>query len=96
MTIWRMRITCWITKAEHIHSHYVIFIAFPLQKLLQERASVLHYMYVHCLSCFKLKRSGVPRQILRDTGIEFDVFSTVHHSIDLFHLPILMHNSFIH
>jgi len=23
-------------------------------------------------------------------------FSTVHHSIDLFHLPTLMHNSFIH
>ena len=26
----------------------------------------------------------------------FDVFLTVHHSIDLFHLPSLMHNSFIH
>ena len=25
----------------------------------------------------------------------FDVFLTVHHSIDLFHLPSLMHNSFI-
>ena len=24
----------------------------------------------------------------------FDVFLTVHHSIDLFHLPTLMHNSF--
>ena len=24
---------------------------------------------------------------------EFDVFSTVHHSIELFHLPTLMHNS---
>jgi len=26
----------------------------------------------------------------------FYVFSTVHHSIDLFHLPTLMHNSFIY
>ena len=26
----------------------------------------------------------------------FDMFLTVHHSIDLFHLPTLMHNSFIH
>jgi hypothetical protein len=26
----------------------------------------------------------------------FDVFLTVHHSIDLFHLPTVMHNSFIH
>ena len=24
------------------------------------------------------------------------IFSTVHYSIDLFHLPTLMHNSFIH
>ena len=27
--------------------------------------------------------------------IPFDVFSTVHHSIELFHLPTLMHNSLI-
>ena len=27
---------------------------------------------------------------------DFDVFSTVHHSRDLFHLPTLMHNSFIY
>ena len=27
---------------------------------------------------------------------QYDVISTVHHSIDLFHLPTLMHNSFIH
>jgi len=26
----------------------------------------------------------------------FEVFLTVHHSTDLFHLPTLMHNSFIH
>ena len=26
----------------------------------------------------------------------FMFFLTVHHSIDLFHLPTLMHNSFIH
>ena len=26
----------------------------------------------------------------------FDVFLTMHHSIVLFHLPTLMHNSFIH
>jgi hypothetical protein len=28
--------------------------------------------------------------------MNFDVFLTVHHSIDLFHLPTLTHNSFIH
>ena len=28
MTIWRMRIACWITKARDAHSEYVILIAF--------------------------------------------------------------------
>jgi len=31
-----------------------------------------------------------------NTTIYFDVFLTVHHIIDSFHLPTLMHNFFIH
>ena len=31
MTIWRMRIACWIPKSTDTRSEYVIFIAFPLQ-----------------------------------------------------------------
>ena len=42
MTIWRMRIACWITRATNPHSEYVILIAFPLQQWLSERASMLH------------------------------------------------------
>ena len=30
MTIWRMRIACWTTKATNTHSGYEILIAFPL------------------------------------------------------------------
>jgi len=30
MTIWRMRIACWISKAKNKHSEYVIPIAFAL------------------------------------------------------------------
>jgi len=30
MTIWRIRIACWITKATNTHPEYVIPIAFPL------------------------------------------------------------------
>jgi hypothetical protein len=41
MTIRRMRIACWITKATNTHSEYVIFIAFLLQQWLHE----------HCLPC---------------------------------------------
>ena len=46
MTIWRMRISCCVTKAANAHSEYVILIAFPLQQWLQERASLLRYMYI--------------------------------------------------
>jgi hypothetical protein len=31
MTVWRMRIACWIPMATNTHSEYVILIAFPLQ-----------------------------------------------------------------
>ena len=38
MTIWRMRIACWTSKATNTHSEYVIFIAYTLQQWLNERA----------------------------------------------------------
>ena len=37
MTVWRMRIACWIRKATNTHSGYVIIFAFPLQQWLHER-----------------------------------------------------------
>jgi len=37
LTIWRMRIAHWIPKATDTHSEYVILIAFPLQKWLQDQ-----------------------------------------------------------
>jgi hypothetical protein len=36
MTIWRMRIACWISKATNKQSQYVILTAFPLQQLLEQ------------------------------------------------------------
>ena len=41
MTIWRVRIACWIPKATDTHSEYVILLVFPLQQWLHERASIL-------------------------------------------------------
>jgi len=49
MTIWRMRIACWITKATSTHSEYVILTAFPLQQWLQECTSMLRNTYIACL-----------------------------------------------
>ena len=46
MTIWRMRILCWIPKATNTRSGYVILIAFPLQQLLHEGGSMLRYTYI--------------------------------------------------
>jgi hypothetical protein len=41
VTIWRMRIVCWIPKATDVHSEYVILVDFPLQQWLHERPSLL-------------------------------------------------------
>jgi hypothetical protein len=49
ITIWRMRIACWIPKATDTHSEYVILVAFPLQQWLHERASVLRYTFIGCI-----------------------------------------------
>ena len=49
VTIWRMRIACWIPKAIDTQSQYVILIAFPQQQWLHEGASVLRY--TSCISC---------------------------------------------
>ena len=61
MTIWRMRVACWISRVTranaHAHAHtpehphtrrekYEILIAFPLQQWFRERASMLRYTYV--------------------------------------------------
>ena len=46
MTIWRMRIACWIPKARNIDAEYVIRTAFRLQPWLHERASLLRYTYI--------------------------------------------------
>jgi len=44
--IWRMSIECWIPKATNTHSEYAILTAFPLQQLLHQNASMLHYAYI--------------------------------------------------
>jgi hypothetical protein len=47
---WRMRVACWINKATCTHSEYVVFIDFPRQPWLRERALML-LLNVHCLCC---------------------------------------------
>jgi hypothetical protein len=47
MTIWRMLITCWITKATNTHSQYVRVILFHYNNGLRTRLNVT--LYVYCL-----------------------------------------------
>ena len=53
MTVWLMRIACWLTEATDTQSEYVVHIFLPLQKWLHESVSVLRYTYVACLVCFQ-------------------------------------------
>ena len=55
MTIWRMRIACWVTNATNRHSEHVILIAFLLQQWLRERATMIRYTFIVCLIEIKLK-----------------------------------------
>ena len=42
----RLRFACWISKATHTHSEYVILIVSPRQQWLRERPSLLCYAYI--------------------------------------------------
>jgi len=54
MTIWRMRIACWMPEITNTHSEYVIRNAFPGQQWLHDCASVLSYTYIACLVEFAM------------------------------------------
>jgi len=49
MTVWHMRIACWIPKATNTYAEDVMLIVFPLQQWLHERTSVSR-AYIACLS----------------------------------------------
>jgi hypothetical protein len=50
MTIWRMRLACWITNATNTLRICNTYCFFPLQQWLHERTSMLRYTYpIACL-----------------------------------------------
>jgi hypothetical protein len=72
-------------------------------KLMRHRGWLISFAanqmcWTHCNNSETLGRARNTRNQV--SGLSpyfcFDVFLTVHHCIDLFHLPTLMHNSFIH
>jgi hypothetical protein len=54
VTIWRMRIACWINNIIDKRSEYVILIAFPQQQWLRERATMLNCSFIACSVFFVL------------------------------------------
>ena len=70
MTIWSIRIGCWIPKATNASSEYIKLIAFPLQIWISEFASLLCYMYIACLvinlSCLPEQGSVTNRNMLQN------------------------------
>ena len=71
MTVRRMRIACSVPKTTNTHSKYVILIAFPRQKWLQERASMLRYAYIVCLVIGLLYINTVIPRLTSDPANEF-------------------------
>jgi hypothetical protein len=67
MTIWRMRIACWVPKATNTQSEYVTPIVFPLQQLLYEHTSVLRYTPIALLFCIwyqiHVSQAHIPREM---------------------------------
>jgi hypothetical protein len=49
MTIWRMRIACWIPKPTNTRTGCIILTAFSVQQWLHELASMLRDTYITCL-----------------------------------------------
>ena len=73
LTVWRMRCSCWKTKATNTHSEHVIIIAFPLQQRLRERAAMLRYTHI--------ARRGTVRQPYRTAVPQY-------YNVILQHLPL--------
>jgi len=49
MTMWCIRIACWMPKATNTHSECVIYIVLLLPQWLHESFLMLHYTYILCL-----------------------------------------------
>jgi hypothetical protein len=85
MTIWRMRILCWIPKATNTISEYVILISFPLQQWLHDSALMLRYTYItyrvyfshRCLQqriCNTLLKQGLLTHLLKPNCLCMNIF----------------------
>jgi hypothetical protein len=94
MTIWRMRVAGWIPKATNTHSQYVIFIAFPLQQWLHDRASFLRYTYNACLVFLQVISVVIVQWLMVQCFRVWSSVSWVYCLEILAHFPLSLSNSY--
>ena len=71
MTIWHMRIACWVLKTTNTHSGYVILLSFPWQQWLHKRTSTLHCSTLFVLFNLTLSNSHEVYVLLYMCILEF-------------------------
>jgi hypothetical protein len=66
LVIWRIRITCWISKATCTHTHTQICntYCFSATTIIRERAWLLRYTYIACLVFSWFGPSVLPHRLL--------------------------------
>ena len=80
MTIWRMRIACWIPKATDAHSQYVIINVIPVQQWLHERALMLRFTYIASLVIRKYLQTQRPcHEIIADNLSQSKLCKEIYH-----------------
>jgi hypothetical protein len=77
-----MRNLYWFPTATNQQKGYVILTAFPLQQWLQERTSMLRYMYIGCSVIFiflnrKWKTKYSELEVFRDFNLHW-IYSRIH------------------
>jgi len=90
VAIWRMRIASWIPKAtnKHTHTSCVTLIAFPLQRWMHERASLLRYTYIARLVFIALFIAHFNRFVILSRNV-FTIYVTTYHIfVKKYRLPV--------
>jgi hypothetical protein len=65
MKIWSMSVACWVPNATNTHTDCAMLVAFPLQQVLHESASMLRYTYIGCLVLSQMSSSSWRSQVER-------------------------------
>jgi len=75
MTVWRMRVACWIPNAANIHSECPVLTAFPMLHWLHKGASLLPYTYIACLQIYRSVSTVAIHWSVPTEGVD-ELFST--------------------